>query len=134
LILGLLLVSGLVAAACGGSSSADPLAKPQFLREADAICRDAESERDEALKEAGVESTPADLLTTLVSPIEEMIGELDDLGSPVGDDKEVQAIIDAFERGVEKLQANPEDVGADIAAFAEANKLSEKYGLTDCRI
>ncbi len=82
-----------------------------------------------------MESTPVDLLSDLaLPPVQEMIEELGDLGPPAGDEKKVQAIIEAFEDGVERLEANPANVSAGVAAFENANKLSEQYGLVACRI
>jgi hypothetical protein len=129
------LVGGLVLVGCGGSSSAEPLKKPQFAREANSICQEAEAERAKALKNtASSQSGLAELTTIALPPIQKMTEELGELGVPVGDDKEVDAIIAAFEKGVERVEADPANLDAAVVAFAEANKLAEDYGLADCAI
>jgi hypothetical protein len=135
-----LLAAGLLAAGCGGSGSAAPLKKPQFVREANAICANAVDEREKALSDAtkeGSDSEPgqAALVTEVaLPPVQKMSEELADLGVPVGDEKEVQAIVKAFERGIATVEKDPTSVNGVIGAFAEASKLAEAYGLTSCAI
>jgi hypothetical protein len=129
------LFAGLILAGCGGSSSAEPLNKPQFIQEASAICRDADAERAEVLRNASSDQPgAAELTTEALPPVEEMIEELGELGPPAGDTKEVRAIIAAFEAGLKDLKANPADLTSAVSAFAEANQLAEDYGLADCTI
>lgn len=128
------LVSG-----CGGSGQAAPLKKPQFIQQADAICRHAESELEtaigEATKKGAGEMGQADLVTEVALPsMQNMTEELADLGVPVGDEKEVQRIIHAFDRGIATLEKNPTSVTADIGAFHQATDAADEYGLTDCGI
>lgn len=69
----------------------------------------------------------------LVSPVQAMAEELGDLGVPNGDEKQVEAIVAAFEAGVAKVEADP--VGSESGlSFAKANELALEYGLTDCTV
>jgi hypothetical protein len=143
------------AAGCGGSGdettsqSTEPAASgttkevtsqkpPSFAEQANTICRNAESEREKVVTEAteeGKDSDQASLVTEVaLPPIQKMIEELKALTPPKGDEKKVQAIIAAFEKGVVELEANPADFAADVNAFAKADRLAEEYGLTDCGI
>jgi hypothetical protein len=130
------LLAGFFVAGCGGSSSsAESLSKPQFVREATAICADAQVERAEALKDVLDEKPElADLTSSALLSVEEMTEELGALGPPPGDAKEVQAIIDAYEAGIKKIKADPGDLTGVLSTFTKANQLAEEYGLTDCTI
>jgi hypothetical protein len=69
----------------------------------------------------------------LVAPVGTMAEELGGLGPPKGDEKQVAAIVKAFEAGVAKLEADPLASNAP-SAFAKADELAAAYGLTDCVI
>ena len=129
-------VAGVVAgfvAGCGGSSDADPLNTAQFVQEANSICASAEAERNEALRDAADgEPGLAELANEALPSVEEMTEELGELGAPVSDRSEVQAIVNAFNAGIEEVKVNPANPAIAIAAFSEANKLAEAYGLTEC--
>jgi hypothetical protein len=130
-----LLAAGLVFSGCGSGDPA-PLPEKQFVEQANAICRAAERERDAASK-AGAEEglKEADFVTEAVLPsIQSMTDELGGLGAPKGDEEQVEAIVTAFEEGIEKLEEEPSVQGASDAAFAKANRLAEGYGLSDCQI
>lgn len=133
------LLVALLVAGCGGSGSAAPAAplkKPQFVQQANSICKNAEAERNEAMREA-VDGEPeaAEFVTeAALPPVQQMTEELGDLGAPVGDQKEAQAIIGAFEAGIKKIEADPTDLTAGVGAFDHANKLALEYGLVDCTI
>jgi len=127
----------LLATGCGGSSEASPLKKPVFVKEADAICAAAQSEREELRKElaeddAGSEDTEG-VMQRILEPVEDMTEEIADLGAPVGQEQEVEAIVSAYEAGIAKLEADPAGPQT-VSAFAKANQLAEAYGLTGCTI
>ena len=56
------------------------------------------------------------------------------LGIPPGDEEQVNAILDAAQEAVDKLQADPSVVIEQNTPdpFAEANKLAKDYGLSTC--
>lgn len=130
------LAAALIFAGCGGSGKPDPLKKSEFIAQADSICKSANSEREEALKEVAKSEPEATQLVneTALPPIQKMTEELSGLGPPVGDEKEVHAIISAFEQGVKKIEADPTNLSAAVGAFDKADELAEAYGLVDCTI
>jgi hypothetical protein len=119
---------------CGGSSQPEALTKPEFLKQANAICAEAQEERAAQSKGLSESDSSAEAgMQQLLEPVEKMTGELGDLGPPAGDQKEVEAIVAAYEDGTAALEAEP--AGAEAAsAYAQANKLAAMYGLTDCSI
>jgi hypothetical protein len=133
-------VAGLLATlalGCGGSSEAAPLKKPQFVKQANAVCVTTQAEREaqgkEIAKQGSSSEDPEAVMQQLLEPVEKMTQELGNLGPPKGDEKQVEAIIEAYEAAASKLEADPG--GADSSsAFDQANKLAAAYGLTDCTI
>ncbi len=133
----LLLVA--LAAGCGGSSDAAPLKKSQFVAQADGICASAKAEQEELGKEfaeqgeADGSEDPESVMQEILDPVAKMTDDLADLGPPVGQEKEVEAIIAAYEDGIAKLEAELAGEGT-VSAFDKANELAEGYGLEDCTI
>ena len=137
------LAIALIVVGCG-SSEPDPLTKAEFIKQGNAICVQAGQEREAALKEAAKEGTQGseesseaelDRYVTEVAlpPIQKMTDELDGLGAPKKDEKQVEAIVAGFEEDIEKLEADPHSaLGGD--PFTGANKLAAAYGLTECKI
>ena len=138
-----LLLASIVAAAvavfiagCGGSGP-DPLSKSAFIKQGDQICVHATKDREAAVTELTKENPevgPEELVNdAALPPIKDMAGELDGLGVPKGDEKQVEAIVTGLEAGIEKVEANPrEALGSE--AFEAANKAATAYGLTECTI
>jgi hypothetical protein len=128
-----------VGVGCGGSDDPAPLTRSEFVKQANEICSSAESERkqeseDLGSAEEGDQATEQEAVAAaLVSPVESMVEDLDGLGPPKGDEKQVEAIVVAFEAGIDRLEAEPVGAGA-VAAFSKANGLALEYGLTDCTI
>lgn len=124
---------------CGSSSEADTVTKSEFVKQANRICGSAQSERLETL--AAVKGDPKpqreeELVTNVILPqIQQMVEELGELRPSKGDEREVQAIVSAFEGGVQQVEASAgADLTKDAAAFNNANELAKDYGLTACRI
>jgi hypothetical protein len=133
-----LLLSSSALIGCGSSDSG-PLKKSAFVEEANAICVEAEEGRkqgtEDLVNDGEVDSSEeAEVVSeALVSPVQTMTEELSDLGPPKGDEKQVEAIVAAFEAGVAKVETDP--VGAEARLpFAKANELALEYGLMDCTI
>jgi hypothetical protein len=122
-----------VAVGCGGSSEAAPLKKAQFIKQGNAICATAQAEREGQRKELSEQASESEVMQTLLAPVESMTEELDDLGVPVGQEEQVDAIVSAYEDGAAKLEADPGGTDS-VAAFDTANKLAADYGLTGCAI
>lgn len=136
-ILLLLVCVGVVG--CGGSGDSEPLNKPAFVEEASAICVEADEERQQGTDDLvdGDEVDPSEeaevVSDALVAPVQTMAEELGDLGPPKGDEKQVEAIVAAFEAGAAKAEADPVGSEAELP-FAKANELALEYGLSDCTI
>jgi hypothetical protein len=134
-----------IAVGCGSSgnstSTATALTKDEFVKQANAICHNSNQQINaEGDQLFGQEhQTQAELnhytLSSVVPGIEKQISELRALIPPAGDEATVNAMLDAVEQGNEELKAHPEQLtqGDDAGgAFAEANKLTNDYGLTVC--
>lgn len=130
-----------VAAGCG-SSKADPLPKTAFVKQGNEICSEATKEREAKMKEVSKEGSQGSseeelehyVSEAIVPPIQDMTGELGDLGAPKGDEKEIEAIVGEFEAGVEEIESDPSKALNPTGAFAKASKMASAYGLTDCAI
>ena len=144
LLLAAALGVALTAAGCGGDDDGEettraPLTREEFISEADAICAEGDREIEEAGEELGDAPSEEELeqfTTEVVVPnVQDQIDQLRELPPPEGDEEDVAAILDAAQRGVDELEADPslgiqgEDAGG---AFAEANQRAQGYGLTDC--
>ena len=139
-VVALFLLLAVAAIGCGGSSDPEPLSKSAFVEQANAICGNYAKEQKQVGEEVVAASESADPseeavagTEKLVAPVKTMTDELSDLGPPKGDEKEVAAIIGAFEAGAAQLEAEPG--GPDsVSAFDKANALATSYGLSDCTI
>lgn len=133
------MVCAIATVGCGGSGDSEPLKRTAFVEEANGICVEAEEARKQGTDDLldGDEVDPSEeaevVSEALVAPVQTMTDELADLSPPKGDEKQVEAIVAAFEGGVAKVEADP--VGSEAETpFAEANELALEYGLTDCTI
>jgi len=131
---------GLVAAAlsiagCGGSGGSQP-SRAQFIRQGDAICKQAAAERERlaARYKGEVVSGNFEAVTAVfVPPMERELRRLRALGPPQADEKKVRAILKATKRGIEDAKADYLDLFVrETDPFAEANALARRYGLATC--
>ncbi len=57
------------------------------------------------------------------------------LGAPQGDEREVEAIIAATERGIDQVRADPADVvNGPPPALRRAGRLARAYGSEECAV
>ena len=142
-IAGMLMV-GLAAVGCGGSSSNTSsntkstatvaITKAEFVAKANAIC----SRADPVLSAAGAKlaSRPnkaqiaALVKRTYVPSIEAQITGIRALGTPPGDQATVTSMLRLVQADLNKLKSNPTLVATDV--FADFAKLAHPYGLTAC--
>lgn len=156
-IIGLLasvIAIALVAAGCGSSSddttgestSAASLTKAEFLKQGNAICAAGNKEIEEGFEEFAKEEGINDKAppskaqsqkaseTILLPTINKQIEGLRELGTPEGDEGEVDELLTSAEEAVEKGEEDPvaliEEEGSN--PFAEVNKAAREYGLTVC--
>jgi len=137
----------IVAAGCGGKSGANigatRLPKPAYFERADAVCVEA-YHRVKAGYQAFVKGKAKPFSSSreireyadavLIPAKEQEIRELRALGAPAGDEGKVEAIIDAYQRGVARAREDPR--AAVISAsgvFVEATELAKGYGFRHCR-
>jgi hypothetical protein len=135
-------------AACGSEDDPDefspvvsePLAKVEFLRRADAICHSTEA-RIEAAADDLVTSrrdpAPAEVeriaLSLVVPALETEVTAIRALGPPAGDEREVEAILEATEQGIAAIEADPRGLLDGIPApLRRAQDLAEAYGSQQC--
>ena len=121
---------------CGGGE-ADPLSKSAFIKQGNQICIQGTKEREAAVTEVAKENPEAGAEEVVndaaLPPTKDMVGELDGLGVPKGDEKQIEAIITGLEQGIARVEANPKEaLGSE--AFEAANKAATSYGLTECTV
>jgi hypothetical protein len=123
------------AAGCGGSGESR-LTKVQFIRQGDAICREAAAEQAKlaAQHKGEVVSGNFEAVTAVfVPPMERELHRLRVLSPPRADEKQVRAILKATASGVEDAKADYLDLFVqETDPFAEANALARGYGLAAC--
>lgn len=140
-VAGLLIVALLAVAGCGGGDETTSLTKAEFTKQANAACKEHSKERDELFKKVSNELDPSEVTRkdqemliseVLLPPYEKNIESLESLGAPEGDEKEIEALIEAMEGSVEKVEAQPLVALRTTSQFAEPNALAKNYGLDDC--
>ncbi len=136
-------------AGCGGEDDAgtdyapgvsQPPSKVEFLREADRICYSAESQieaaADDLLAGNGGPS-PAEVeriaLAVAVPALRSEVRAIRALGAPPGDERQVEGILAATERGIAAIEANPRALAdGPPRALRQAQRLAEAYGSQQC--
>jgi hypothetical protein len=139
-------------AGCGGGSdsssteaTAGSLSKAEFVKQGNAICARGNKEIEEGFEEFGKEHhfskqnepTPAELEEAveevLIPKIRKEIDDIRALGAPSGEGSEVETILAAAEKGLEKGEEDPRAmIKEGEGPFKEANELSREYGLVKC--
>jgi hypothetical protein len=143
-----LVAISMIAAGCGGgddsSSDSSSITKAQFIKQADAICekgnKENEAEFEEFAEEKNLsenkEPTKAqqeEAITDIVAPgVQKQIEEIDALGAPEGDEKQVEAIVTSVEEGVEEIEENPGSLIKGENPLGKGSKLAKEYGLKAC--
>jgi hypothetical protein len=146
-VAGLIAVTMLVAG-CGGSddeSSTNSLTKAEFLKQGNAICRKGnakiESEFEEFaekhhFKENEKPSEPVleeATETILVPAISGQVEEIRALGTPEGDEGEVDKILSGAEEAVKEAEEDPVAFAEEESPkLTQVNKEARAYGLTVC--
>jgi predicted small secreted protein len=147
-VLAALAAISMIAAGCGGgddsSSEGSSITKAQFVKQADAICekgnKETEAEFEEFAEEEGLgenkqpsKAQQEKAITDIVAPgVQKQIEEIDGLGAPEGDEKQVEAIVTSVEEGVEEIEENPGSLTEGKNPLAKGSKLAKEYGLKAC--
>jgi hypothetical protein len=138
----------LLAVGCGGegdsetAADTEPLSKPQFVKQANAVCERELKEKDEAVQKAlskagetGQDSSRADLeriVSEVVLPgFEQTTKELRDLTPPVKEQEAVDDILQQFENALKETEEDPTKLLA-ANPFLAASEAAAAYGLTAC--
>jgi hypothetical protein len=152
----ILMLAGALAVAavgfgCGGDGSTEVTAsadveKPTYIKKADAVCKQAniriEDGWEDFVKGRGGDPTKAfegedaenEFTATVVLPGKQwQVDELAKLAAPESDQKEVEAILAAYQEGIDVGEADPERVTSSQGVFKYAAKTAEDYGLRECR-
>jgi hypothetical protein len=129
----------------GGETTAAPLTKAQFIKQADAICTRGQ-QRFQELFDGYMRQTPnptpapertlaqwTEIVETAFAPaLEREIDELRALTAPRADERQVNAILAAVEDGLRGVEKDP-SVEADAEEqFRKSTRLADEYGLTVC--
>jgi hypothetical protein len=138
LVLGLVMAL-LFVAGCGGGDSS--LTKAEFTKKASLVCQEWLSDKEEVIQAAtrklgsrkATQAEQENLVLGVLEPYETATEKIEDLGVPEGEEKEVEAILDARKEAAERTKANPESALVSTAAFKKANEEAEKYGLEHCQ-
>jgi hypothetical protein len=133
-------------AGCGGGDddATASISKAQFIKKADAACsQSAEQvqvelaallkENDFSLNETHSAAESSGLVAVLASSLETQVEEIRALGVPDGDEDEVEAILTAFEEGVEKAEEDPKAAAnGEVDLLGSAGELAREYGFKVC--
>jgi hypothetical protein len=119
-----------------------PIAKVWFLAEADRICHSTNARIEAAaydIATAGRDPRPTEArrvaLGIAVPALEAEVQAIDSLGAPRGDEREVEAIITATNRGIAQIKADPARVvNGPPPALRQAGRLARAYGSTECEL
>jgi hypothetical protein len=132
----------LTAAGCGSSDDdkADALSKPEYVKQANAICKAATTKVTAEAEKVftGAAPTPAQIKSyaekTFFPVIGQEVKDLRALPAPEGDEDTTKAIFDAVDAGLAKAKSDPALLAASDAGnpFVDANKKANAYGLTVC--
>jgi hypothetical protein len=140
---------------CGGSSGSDgstevtasaDVVKPTYIKKADAVCKQAniriEDGWEDFVKSRGGDPTVAfdgkdaenEFATTVVLPGKQwQVDHMAELTAPEEDQKEVEAILAAYQEGIDVGEEDPNRVTSTQGVFKYAAKTAENYGLRECR-
>jgi hypothetical protein len=137
----LVTVAATAAVFVGVAAAGEPLSKKQFLKKANAICRDVAEELDAAAEEAfaGVDENevpPPEALAAFaqdaVPVLRAGIEEIGALEPPRADRKKVDKILKAYTEQTNALEVDPNALATVEDLSNKADKLAKKYGLKAC--
>lgn len=142
-----LVVAVLAISGCGGgggggegASTAAALSKSEYVKEANAICKKSLQEREADANEVAEEIKPGanagelskkQLVEAITPSLASMVNELAALPAPSGDESRVEAMMEAYEKGLEEVEENGE-AAFSSEPFKTADEKAMKYGLKDC--
>ncbi len=130
------LTLGLVAAGCGGGD--DNLTKAEFLKQADAICKQGNKRIDAAAQDVfSTKQEPSKsqlekfATATLIPDIQRQVDAVRALDEPSDDEDQVNEFLDSAQSELEKGKEDPLYLTSD-KSFSKTNELGKKYGFKVC--
>src|SRR5215213_7528227 len=135
-----------IAAGCGSDdsdSTSAALSKPEFIKEADAICADgnaaieeeaeAFAEENDVDTEKPTKAQQEEVISDVVAPnVQGQAEEIADLGAPEGDEETIEAMVEAVEKGAGELESDPALLLEGENPLGDGSKLARAYGLEEC--
>ncbi len=122
-----------------GDGNSEPLAKPQFIRQADAICAKVPQRYNAGIQRVTQErngtapSIAEGNRLAAIPPLPEAVEELEGLTPPAGDEAKFEAMIAALEDAQKGMEEEPaSELSGPESPFAPFQKLTEEYGLRVC--
>lgn len=152
-VIGLLLAlaaTAAVVAGCGSSSSETTettasISKAEFVKQGNAICMAGNKETNAGFEKFAKENNlnhkkPSNAQfeelseTVLIPSVSKQISEVRELGTPEGEEAEVEEFLTHAEEALEELKADPSLVAKEgkEEPFYTVNKEAAKIGLTSC--
>jgi hypothetical protein len=145
LLIGAAVSVALITTGCGGSSSTSALTKAEFIKKADAACaKGSEQIKAEAAaylkksdggkKQLGLNEAKYIYINEkiLLPVLQQGVEEARALGAPSGEEDKVNAMLDAFEKGVEKGMEDPVALFSSSNPLAKGSEMLGKYGFKSC--
>lgn len=139
----IVVLSAIVAAGCGGSNAtSESVTKTAFIRDADRICGKAENRqlarlaalgKDPSVQGASLRAEQEEAVRRAgLPPLNVEAEELASLELPSGSAKQVEAIFTAFDRTIERVEAEPQRLLRGRTPFAKVEAMARKYGFKVC--
>ena len=144
--LAVLVALAALVAGCGDSDDSgettETLTKVEFVKQGDQICEKAneqtETEAEEfaeengfTLEKASDEQIEEAIVEVLVPSLRGQTEDIEALGSPEGDEEQVEEIIVSLEEAADEIEEDPSSV-REGEALNEPQKLAEAYGFKVC--
>lgn len=141
-----------IAAGCGSSDDSTDtvevdvnVTKAQLIEQGDTICKQGNEEIEEGFEafqedhdipdgqepsdEQGVEIVEQVIVPNLKTQSELIRG----VGTPEGDEEEIEAMLDSLDTAIEEAEDDPESLfNEDTDPFADANEKAQAYGFSEC--
>jgi NurA-like 5'-3' nuclease len=139
----LLVALGVVGGGCGSDSdSTGSVTKVEFEKQAEVICNNYESEKEETIVKLQQQfrSTPSEkeqeeIVFAILAPYEEMVQEVAELDPlPEGQEQKIESAIETMEEAAQKAKSNPKVVLTDDTIFVKADEQAEALGWDNCHI
>lgn len=137
-----------IAAGCGSSDDNDStasLSKAEFVKQGNAICRKGNAQIESGFEEFAEkhhlkknQKPSKEVLeeateTVVIPKVKAQVEGIRALGTPEGDEGEVDEILSGAEEGIEEAEEDPAAFAeSESPKFKEVNKKARAYGLTVC--